>query len=255
MVRQIDQPAGGSDSRVAGLWSAVLTAVGAVAFVIGAAANAFLLPANVWTGDAAAYAASFSPWPMVITVVPSLVTDLAFVVLVAVIHVRLPPERKHWSLVAFGAAIAFATILVTNYYLQLSFVRLSIEAGRADSVALLVMENPRSAFGSVEALAYGVQGLAAAAIAIALSSRGLERRIRWSFGLVAASGILSLLAGVRGVSYTDPVFITGGALWAIALPVAAALCAVLFRRGGQSPAKDHAEPRRGDRPIAIGLGM
>ncbi len=226
-----------------GFWSAVLTAVASIGFLVGATVSAVILPPNTWSGDPVAYARSFDARPMIVTVVPSLVIAPSFLVLVAAIHGSAPPERRHWSLVAFAAATIYAAIVITNYYLQLSLVRTSIEGGRAGAVALLIMDDPRGAFWPIELLAYGVQGLASAAAALAFAPHGLQRAIRWSLGAVGLGGVLSLLAGVRGTYLADPIFIAGGALWGVALPLAGLLCAVYFRRSpGALPRPDDASP-------------
>lgn len=218
-------------ARVAGIgsWSATVTAVSSVAFIIGALGSALLWPSNGWSGDAAAYSAAFTPWPMVVTVVPSLVIAPAFVALIASIHLWTSARRRQWTLVALAGATVYAAIVVTNYYLQLTLVRSSIEAGHAERVALLLMDNKDGAFWPIESLAYGIQGLAAGAAALAFGRRGLERAIRWSLLTVGFSGVLSLIAGMRGVDLTDPLFILGGGLWGIALPASAVLCAIAFR--------------------------
>lgn len=213
-----------------GFWGGLLTAVATVGFDAGAFGSLLLFPRSAWNGDTSLYAAAFTPWPMILTVVPSLLVAPGFIALLAAVHLWSPPRQRHLSLLAFGGALVYSVMVLTNYYLQLSLVRPSLETGHADRVALLIMDDPNSAFWSIELLAYGIQGTAAGIAAFVFAGPGLERAIRWSFALMGLSGILSLVAGVRGMNYADPVFIAGGALWGIALPAGAIFCAVLFRR-------------------------
>lgn len=230
-------------TRALGFWSAIACAAMSIAFLGGTALAAVALPANVWTGDIRAFAASFTPWPMLLGVVPSVLIAPTFLGLIAAIHGQTSAERKPLMLFALALATVYAAIVVVNYFLQLTVVRLGLESGRTDGLALLLMENPTGAFWPMEALGYGVQGLAAGVAATAFAGGGLARWVRTLFLVVGAGGVLSLAAGVRGVSFTDPVFILGGAAWGIAFPLGTALAALYFQRSGdRTPDGEPAAP-------------
>jgi hypothetical protein len=215
-----------------GFWSGAACAATSVAFFLGVAANATIVPANRWIADLRLYAASYNPAAMLVTVVPSILIVPSFLGLVVAVHSSVSDGRRAFTLLAVVLAAVYAAILVTNYYLQLSFVRANVLTGNAADVASLLMENPRGVFWPIESLAYGIQGIALGLAAAAFAAGGLERWIRLSFIVVALSGVLSLAAGIRGVELTDPAFIIGGTAWGIGFPMSAVLSAVFFWRNG-----------------------
>jgi hypothetical protein len=200
-------------TRRLGVWSAIACAVLAIAFLAGSVASVVVLPANTWTGGVAALAASFTPWPMLVTVIPSVLLAPAYLALIVAIHAQAPVERKPVALFALALASVYAAIVVVNYFLQLTVVRLGLESGRTDGLALLVMDNPTGLFWPLEMLGYGVQGIAAGVAATAFVGGGLARWIRFLFIIIGVGGVLSIAAGIRGLSFSDPIFILGGAAW------------------------------------------
>jgi hypothetical protein len=216
--------------RGLGFWSGSACATMSFAFLAGTVVSLVALPANVWTGDAATLAATFTPWPMLLAVVPSVLIAPAFLGLIVAIYSHASAERKPLVLFALTLASVYAAIVVVNYFLQLTVVRLGLENGRTDGLALLVMDNPHGVFWPLEALGYGVQGIAAGIAATAFVGGGLARWVRTLFIVVGVGGVLSIAAGIRGVSFSDPIFILGGAAWGIAFPLGTALAAAYFRR-------------------------
>ena len=215
-----------------GFWSGAACAATSIAFFLGVAANATIVPANRWVEDLRLYVASYNATAMLVTVVPSILIAPSFLGLVVAVHSSVSEGRRALTLLAVVLAAVYGAIIAANYYLQLSFVRANVLSGNATDVASLLMENPRGLFWPIESLAYGVQGIALGLAAAAFAAGGLERWIRLSFVVVALSGVLSLAAGIRGVELTDPAFIIGGTAWGIGFPMSGVLSAVFFWRNG-----------------------
>jgi hypothetical protein len=235
----IDRPSTAQSPPVAyqlGFWSAVLATLAAVGFPVGLVFTAFAFPAQSWTGDIRAYAATYSSGAMAATVIPSLLIAPAFLGLVAAFHAMTPAAKRPLATLALALANVYATTVGINYFLQLTVVRQSLEAGAIEGMALYAMPNLHSIFWALEFLGYFWQGSAAALIALTLDRGRLQLWIRWLFIVVFVAGALGIVAGIRGVtSFTDPVMIVGSAPWVVAFPLATALCAVHFHRLSGSP--------------------
>ena len=160
------------------------------------------------------------------------VPRLAFVALLASVHVLARADRKVLSLVGLSFALLYAAILNVNYFLQLTFVRQNVLAGNGGGVALLAMENVQSAFWAIEFLGYGLQCLAALCIAPLFGG--------WTRGflvLVGAAGVVSLLTPMLDLPFAAVV--VAGAAWQVGFPVATALLGRHFvarKRSSHRPA-------------------
>jgi hypothetical protein len=88
--------------------------------------------------------------------------------------------------------------------------------------------------GTIEQGAAGQAGSASRLISRLGFWLGIQRWIRWLFGAVAVGGVWGLVATLLGLGFQHPFFVAGMALYALAFPLGAALCAVVFGRLGQA---------------------
>lgn len=79
----------------------------------------------------------------------------SFLVLMACIYGYGDEERKIFGLVGLSFAIVYATLISTNYFIQLTFVRQG-----AFNVEIFAMDNPQSMMWVIEVLGYFFMGLA-----------------------------------------------------------------------------------------------
>jgi hypothetical protein len=202
-----------------GFWAAALTAAFALLFGVGAVLAAVLFPGRDWQG-VEHWAANYSVGATYLTVLPSFCLTFAFVVLLASIHALTPPDRQILSLVGLALALLYAAILDANYFVQLTFVRQEALAGNGAAVGMLAIENMASPslFWTLEYLGYGLQCLAALAIAPLFG--GWTRRCLL---LVGGAGVLTFATPMLDLPL--PAFVLGGAGWQIGLPIAAILLA------------------------------
>jgi hypothetical protein len=212
-----------------GFWGAVLSATFALLFGIGVVLSLLLYPGREWQG-VEYWAATYSLGAMYLTVLPSFFLTFAFVVLMASVHVLAREDGKVLSLVGLSLALLYAAILNANYFLQLTFVRHHVLDGRGAMVGLLAMEDMSlsSLFWTLEYLGYGLQCLAALAIAPLFSGW-----TRWFLLLTGAAGVLSLVTPVLELPLLA--FVIGGAGWQVGLPASAILLARHFHRLAYAP--------------------
>src|SRR3712207_6697903 len=104
-----------------GFWSALLSAIFSVGFLV---AVFLIAPLPEWHG-ARAYAETFDPIDQV-SVYPSLLLAMTFIVLMACIHFYVPEEKRIFSLVGFAMGLLYATMATINYQIQLIAVKQSL---------------------------------------------------------------------------------------------------------------------------------
>ena len=144
-----------------GTWIA-LTMSGVTVVTFGLALTA--APDEVvypFTSDAIA-----DKWPAdYLWMYPAMVLMLLFVAFVASVHEHAPPTRRIFSLVALCLAGCAATVLLVNYFVQVTVMPPSLEKGQVDGFAMLTMYNPDGVFIALEELGFLLMSLALAVLA------------------------------------------------------------------------------------------
>jgi hypothetical protein len=204
-----------------GFWSAIAAAGLTVAFAI---LSVVFTPAE-WR-DMTSYADSFASIQMA-SFVPVLFLAPTMVLLMACIHYRAPEDKRVLSLTAVALTTVYATLIGTNYYLQLFVVRLNILSGDLEGLSLLVMPNLHSVFFAFESIGYAFLSLATLVILPIFAESSLANWIR---RLLIITGALGLF-GVVVAPFDYPLLIFAGlGLWSLLFPVAMVLVGLYFRK-------------------------
>lgn len=213
-----------SNAITLGFWAALLTAIFTVLFVI---ATFVFLPPD-WQGIES-YARSFNSLQLA-SVVPPLLFALTILVLMVSLRYYAAEDKKIFTTLGIVFSIPYATIIWINAYLQLFVVRLNIQGGELESLAILAMPNIHSVFYALEAVGYGFLSAATFAVSPVFSGGRLARWIRILF---IAIGILGFY-GVVIVLFDKPVLILAGlGLWNLLFPIAMVLVCIFFRRASR----------------------
>lgn len=225
--------------RRLGFWSAIVAAASSLAWFVTFQLKDVLWPVPDWR-DVEAYAAALSPL-RTLYIYPSLLLAVAYLALLAAVHVRIEGVRRVWSLLALALGIVYATMASVNYMIQAVAVRWSLQAGDTAGLEMFLPDNPTSVFGAL-ATSYVYMGLSMAALAFAFAGPGLERALRWLLlaQLVPAAG--QTASAVFGAS--DAVLIATGLVWVIGAPAAFVVLARWFHVAGTAARRDAATPRR-----------
>lgn len=217
-----------------GFWSAILTAVlAAAAFAAGIATPARSGP--FCTNACIAYpytnAATFIPGDYM-WLYPGILLALIFVVLMACVHFYASNDKKVFSQIGLSFALAYAVVIISDYFVQFTVVIHSLSSGETTGLALFTQYNPHGIFIALEGIGYLMMSVAFLTNAVVFSEGRLEHAIRWIFFIdfILAAGSL---AGLTWLKY-DIVAFEGAILtinW-IVLIVSGILLSVLFRRAG-----------------------
>jgi hypothetical protein len=219
-----------------GFWSAIVTVAVAAVF----AAMAMPTPPRggpfCVTGcvtypyvDVAQYIPGDYLW-----LVPGILLAPSFVVLMACIHAYAAEARKTYSRLGLSFAVVYAVVILVDYFVQLTVVAPSLQAGETERLSLFTQYNPRGLFIALESLGYSMMTVAFLFAAPVFAGGTAERAIRalFTLGFVLAVAVFVALAVLEHdlVAFEVTVLMI---TWMV-LIASGVLLGVVFRRAGQS---------------------
>lgn len=234
-------PIGKSNLRL-GFWIALLTAGTAVAALgLGATTPPRSGPfcSLAWAGvcvtypytDVAAYVPRDYYW-----MYPAFLLGPLFALLVVCIHQQAAAEHKIFSHIALLFAAMGATLLATNYFIQLAVIQPSLLQGETAGLTLFSQYNPHSIFIALEDLGNLLFGFAFLFVAPVFNQPGKVARFLYRFftvmGALAVGGfVLYALYYGQELEYRYEVF-SIMIDW-VGLIVAGLLLSIFFARPGK----------------------
>lgn len=151
------------------------------------------------------------------------------VILVACIHGYARGTQQTFSRIGLSLSILYAAVILVDYFIQLTVVAPSLQAGERAGLSLFTQYNPHGIFITFEALGYLLLSLAFLFLAPVFTGGRKERVIRWTFvaGFVAAvlAYVALPLAGYDIVAFEVTALLID---W-IVLIVAGVLLSLVFR--------------------------
>ncbi len=205
--------------RTLGLWSALLSSLFSITYVVAQLAEwAGLL------GSSGGPHSKSTTYGLAILLTPSLLLGISFVVLMVSIHYIADSSKRIWSHVAVVFASMYATLVSIVYYIQLAFVMPRIARGETEDIQILIFEPFDSFLYAVDVFGYSLMSLSTLFAAAVFKLQGIERWIRWA--LIANGCLIPFLA----LQMYYPPLIWGGSLWGITFPAATLLLALHFKR-------------------------
>jgi hypothetical protein len=157
---------------------------------------------------------------------PSLFLGSAFLVLVVSIHQLASPDRRVWSHAAVSFATAYAVLISTVYFVQLTLVAPRLARGEVEGIEPFLFVPFDSFLYAVDILGYSFMSIATLCAARVFTGGGLDRVARW---FLTANGLLLPFLALQ--MYFHPL-IWIASLWAITFPGSTWTLAVIFRRAG-----------------------
>ncbi|MGZ8379266.1 MAG: hypothetical protein ACXW61_16595 [Gemmatirosa sp.] len=228
-----------SSTRVVGFWSAVAATACSIAYVVGQLAEWV-----GWLGSQGGPESVSTPLGIAVLLTPSLLLGSAFLVLVVSIHEAAPLDRRVWSHAAVAFATAYAVLISTVYYVQLTLVGPRLAQGRMEGIEVLRFVPFDSFLYAVDLLGYSFMSVATLFAARALTGDGIARVARW---LLTANGLLLPFLALQMYVHA---LIWGGALWAVTFPGATWALAIHFHR--MAPAGPPRQSARDGGPAIAG---
>jgi len=208
-----------------GFWSAILTTVWAIWFIVAFGYYMSSLPSE-WPGIEA-FAASFEPIPYIAWVIPCLLLALTFPVMMSCIYCYASDNKRIWSLIGLVFAVMYGAVLAANYWVLLTVVRESLLSGYTEGLEWFVIGSPHSITNTIEGIGYGFMALAAIFVSQVFGGNRLRIWLQRLFIVNGVAGIAGVILGGLGIMTATMVSL---ALWCLTFPVATAMLAILFKR-------------------------
>jgi len=147
---------------------------------------------------AAAYARSDYRW-----MYPGILLAPLYFIVAACLHASTGDGKRALSRVALGFALISATVISTDYFIQIEVMQPSLLRGETDGIALFSQYNPHGIFIALEDLGY--LAMSAAFLfegAVFATGRGIERGLRWTL-LIASTLALAAYPGLALIYRTN----------------------------------------------------
>ena len=125
---------------------------------------------------------------------PTMVISLLFVILMICIHYYSDQKHKIFSHIGIAIATISATILILNYYSQISVIQPSLLNNETEGIALITQYNPHGLFIAMEEVGFLLMNLAFFVIIPVFSNKGgIYKAIRLTYLIGFILSILSLI--------------------------------------------------------------
>jgi len=125
---------------------------------------------------------------------PAIFLTLIYVVLMVCIHHYASKEKKIFSQIGLSFSLISATVLIIDYFIQISVIQPSLVNEETDGIAILTQYNPHGIFIALEDIGYLMMNVAFLSIAPVFSrTNRLENAIRWIFIISFILTIISLI--------------------------------------------------------------
>jgi hypothetical protein len=213
-------------TRAVGFWSAVLSTVFSLAYVVGQLAEWL-----GWLGSEGGPESASTLTGLVVLLTPSLFLGSSFLVLLVSIHQLAAHDRKVWSHAAVAFGSAYAVLISIVYFVQLSLVAPRIAQGRTAGIEVFLFVPFDSFLYAVDILGYSFMSVSTLFAAQALTGRGIERAARF---WLTANGLLVPFLALQMYFHS---LIWIASFWAVTFPAATWSLAVLFHRTAPDPTR------------------
>jgi hypothetical protein len=205
--------------KTLGFWSAVLSTLFSMAYVVGQIAEWLGL-----LGSQRGPESTSTPLGLAVLLTPSLFLGSAFLVLVISIHYLASPTQKVWSHTAIAFATAYTVLISIVYFVQLTLVLPRLARGETEGIEMFIFMPFNSFLYAVDILGYSFMSVATFFAAMVFTGGGLKRIVRF---FLLANGLLLPFIALQ--MYVHPLIYIA-ALWAVTFPGATWSLALLFRR-------------------------
>ena len=179
-------------------------------------------------GSTGGASSSSTVFGLVVLLTPSFFLGSSFLLLMVSVHYLAVPERRVWSHAALAFATAYAVLISTVYFVQLTLVAPRLARGDTSGLEPFLFVPFDSFLYAVDILGYSFMSVATLLAARVFLGAGNERFVRWS---LTANGLLLPFIALQMYVHA---LIWVAALWAITFPASTWALAVHFRRAPTS---------------------
>lgn len=125
---------------------------------------------------------------------PAIFLSLLYVIFMISIKNYASPDKKIYGEIGVAFSLISTTILISDYFVQISIIQVSLLQGETESISLLSQYNPHGIFIVLEEIGYLIMSFSFMSVAFIFSKdQRLERTIRWIFIFSFIMAMISLL--------------------------------------------------------------
>ena len=164
---------------------------------------------------------------------PAMLLVVVYVILVVSIHAYAAQRNKIYSQIGLSFALIAAGILLSDYFVQLSVVPISLMNQETEGIALLTQYNAHGVFIVLEELGYLLMSLSFLFLAPVFANEGrLASGVRWVFitGFVLTMVFLAVISVIYGLDRMDRFEIAVISIDWLVLVINGVLLSLVFRR-------------------------
>lgn len=222
-------------SDLVGFYSAILTTIITIV-TLGFAMTAIPISGANCPGDCIEYPYldTISQFPKdYLWMFPAIMLILVYVILMVSIHSYAPPQKKIFSQIGLSFATIAALILLSDYFIQISVIPVSLMNGETEGITLITQYNPHGIFIALEELGYLMMSLSFLFVALVFAKKSrLEAAVWWVFiiGFVLAMVSLIMILINYGLDRQDRFEVTVISINFLVLIVNGVLLSIVFRR-------------------------
>ncbi len=206
-----------------GYWSSISLIITFIIWIICFTAIAASSPLFYWStlSDYVTYVHSNNQVFQNLAKIFMLLVGPAYVIFISSFYDFVPDNKKVLIRISLLFGIAFAVLSSLHYFVQLSFVRLSIEKGDLEGLEHFIQANPISIMNSIDMAGWTLfLGLSSAFIFPVFKGDRLNRIIRYSFIFNGFSCLFAGLGFLLQIDVLTFLFVNigiGGALMTISV--------------------------------------
>ncbi len=204
-----------------GTWASILTAIFAVAFVIGS----IIFSPTIWL-DMESYLKNYRQREILVWI-PCFLFALTYLLINTTIGSTVTDEKRLYQHIALAFAVIYSITICLNSYIQITVLRLNIISGTAEELSILALPNPHSLTYALEGLGYFFLGLSTLFLSFTFGSSKIELAIRILYIINAITGIVGLLICILDIPI---LMLPGIGIWSLEYPIVNILLFVFFRR-------------------------
>ena len=207
--------------KVCGI-SSIAVAIFTVLFIVFLV---FTFDFSEWKGIVN-YQNTFHPVQM-LTVVPSILLAISYVVFVSGLHIYASDNKKIWSQLALSFGLLYVGISIANYLIQLVTVIPSIQKGMTEGLTLFVSGYSNSIFYALMA-SYFLMCISLFFAAFVFSKQ--DKNHKWIRRLFSCSALAIPLFLVGTIFNISIIMMLGAMSWLIGTTIGTTILAVCFQK-------------------------
>lgn len=201
------------------MWSSIMVAVSTIAFVL---LLIFTFDMSSWDGIAH-YAEIFKP-SFLYTVYPSIALAISFLIFNVGVYFYADENRRVCAHLAMNFGIVYATISLSNYFIQLISIMPSVLAKKLEGLDILVSGNPNSIFFALMA-SYFLMCISYFFTSLVFANQ----KIRFWLQLGSVGCVILFIIG--GITSISVVMLRGALCWIVGTIVGTCLIALEVKQG------------------------